>query len=100
MNIISAVFKLLLAYEQARSVLLAAVKSCDRADMPFGVSPTNYRGCVCRNRNQMWTVRVTGDAFLNKPSVCISQPNREVHWRIINMIYFDNFWARLQNCEK
>ena len=35
MNLISAVLKLLLAYGQARGILLATVKSCDRADMPF-----------------------------------------------------------------
>jgi len=48
----------------------------------------------------MWTVRFTGDAVLNKMSICILQPNRDVHCRIIDMTYFATFWARSQNCGK
>jgi hypothetical protein len=97
---IAAVLKLLLAYGQARSILMAAVKSCDHADMPFWVLPKNNYSCVFRNRNQMWTVRFTGDAVLNKTSICILQPNRDVHCRITDMIYFATFGARSQNCWK
>ena len=78
MHITSAVRKLLLAYEQARSVLLAAVKSCDRAECyPRMIVVVSSEVDIKRGQS----------GSLVMPSVCISQPNREVHCRIIDMIF-------------